>query len=97
MEADRIGFRTSVAAGFHKDHVGSFYAKLLEMEKKAKGNGNKLMASLTDAMSTHPPSDERVKQMRQMAGSDSLRTGAIVSSKAFEEMQKINAKYVKKS
>jgi len=97
MEADRIGFRTSVAAGYHKDHVGSFYAKLLEMEKKAKGNANKIMASMTDAMSTHPPSEERVKQMRQMALSDTLKTGAVISSKKFELMQKIAGQYIKKA
>ena len=33
MEADRIGFRTSVGAGYHSQHVGLFYKKLLEMEK----------------------------------------------------------------
>lgn len=97
MEADRIGFRTSVAAGFHKDHVGSFYAKLLEMEKKAKGNGNQMLASLTDAMSTHPPSEERVKQMKQMASADNFRPSSVVSSKQFEKMQKIVSRYVKPS
>lgn len=96
MEADRIGFRTSVAAGYHKDHVGSFYAKLLEMEKKAKGNANQIMASMTDAMSTHPPSEARVKQMRQMALNDSLRTDAVISTKKFEQMQKTVGQYIKK-
>ena len=97
MEADRIGFRTSVAAGYHYDHVGSFYAKLLEMEKKSKGNGNQMLASLTDAMSTHPPSEERVRQMKQMAAAESFRSNVIVSSKEFEQLQKIVSKYVKQT
>ncbi len=97
MEADRIGFRTSLAAGYDRNHVGTFYAKLLEMEKQAKGDSNKLLASVTDAMSTHPPSEERVKQMRQMAAEAPLRTGAVVSSKEFEKMQAIAARYGKKA
>jgi predicted Zn-dependent protease len=97
MEADRIGFRTTVTAGYHRDHVGTFYSKLLEMEKKAKGDGNKLMASITDAMSTHPPSENRVKQMTEMASVEPLRTGATISTKEFEKMKAIAAKYGKKA
>ncbi len=97
MEADRIGFRTTVTAGYHRDHVGTFYSKLLEMEKKAKGDGNKLMASITDAMSTHPPSENRVKQMNEMASVEPLKTGAIISTKEFEKMKAIAAKYGKKA
>lgn len=67
MEADRIGFRTSVQAGYHPDHVGNFYEKLLAMEKQYRQKQDKFSAAFADAMSTHPPSTERVKQMRQMA------------------------------
>jgi predicted Zn-dependent protease len=66
MEADRIGFRTSTKAGYDKDHVGKFYAKLLKMEEDRKRGGN-LLASFADALSTHPPSRERVVQMSEMA------------------------------
>jgi predicted Zn-dependent protease len=97
MEADRIGFRTSVAAGYDRNHVGTFYAKLLEMEKKAKGDGNKLLASVTDAMSTHPPSENRVKQMQQMAAEAPLKTGAIVSTKQFDKMKALASQYGKKA
>lgn len=67
MEADRIGFKTSVKAGYDKDHVGRFYAKLLQMEKQSKKGGNAITSALSDALSTHPPSQERVNQMNQMA------------------------------
>lgn len=67
MEADRIGFRTSVRAGYDPVHVGLFYEKLLKMEEKGKSGANPVMASLADAMSTHPPSKERVEQMRELA------------------------------
>ena len=37
LEADRIGFRTSVKAGFDRRYVGGFYKKMLQMEKKRQG------------------------------------------------------------
>jgi predicted Zn-dependent protease len=89
MEADRIGFRTSVATGYHKDHVGLFYAKLLQMEEKSKQTRTPILSSIQDAMSTHPPSRERVAQMNQMAQVESVRVGAKISSPEFEEMRKI--------
>ncbi len=83
MEADRIGFRTSVKAGYHKDHVGRFYNKLLDMEKKRKQGGG-MLSGIADAMSTHPPSQERVNQMMMMAGEARNANGQI-SSKTFEQ------------
>ncbi len=89
MEADRIGFKTSLKGGYHKDHIGLFYSRLLEMEKKAgRKKGNKLLASLADAMSTHPPSKERVGQMNEMARTSS-NVGSTVSTKDFKKIQKI--------
>ena len=85
MEADRIGFRTSTKAGYHKDYVGRFYEKLLRMEQERKRGGNALTASIADAMSTHPPSRERVTQMREMAAQSSQK--GKVSSATFQKMQ----------
>lgn len=87
MEADRIGFRTSVKAGFHKDHVGKFYEKLLIMEEKAGRNQNKLLASFADAMSTHPPSRERVNQMKQMAAAEKQIRNTQITSNEFKQAQ----------
>lgn len=90
MEADRIGFRTSVGANYHKDHVGSFYAKLLKMEEEAKGKqGGGIMTSLADALSTHPPSRERVNQMNQMSQEEKLNPLAVVNTSQFDRMKKI--------
>lgn len=85
MEADRIGFRTSVKAGYHKDYVGRFYAKLLKMEEQRK-RGAGMLASFADAMSTHPPSRERVTQMNQMAAEGPIRKG-LVSPKSFASIK----------
>ena len=88
MEADRIGFRTSVTAGFHKDYVGRFYSKLLAMEKAAKKDQNNMLTSFADAMSTHPPSEKRVNQMNKMARSEQTRRGSQISSSLFEKVRK---------
>ena len=86
MEADRIGFKTALTAGYDKDHVGLFYEKLLAMEEKNKGKQDALMSSLQDALSTHPPSKERVVQMRQMAQTTAIGKG-LKSSKEFDRMR----------
>jgi predicted Zn-dependent protease len=84
LEADRIGFRTTVAAGFSKDHVGDFYEKLLKIEEKHRGKSGGLLAGLADAMSTHPPSRERVAQMKELERAEAQKKGE-VSSKEFAE------------
>lgn len=89
MEADRIGFRTAVNAGYSKDHVGNFYSKLLRMEQERKGSGSPILGSLQDALSTHPPSAERVKQMNEMMASEPARRSAQVSSRDFDRMREL--------
>ena len=75
LEADRIGFKLAIGAGYDKDEVGKFYEKLLLMEKNAQKSGKPVLKSLADAMSTHPPSEERVMQMNEMArNSPAIRT-----------------------
>lgn len=86
MEADRIGFRTSVKAGYDRNYVGRFYAKLLKMEEDRKRGQNSVLASFADAMSTHPPSRERVQQMNQMAASQGGK--GKVSSQDFASIRK---------
>jgi len=75
MEADRLGFKYAVGAGYDKDQVGKFYEKLLETEKKASKDGSSVIKSLSDAMSTHPPSEERVKQMNELAAKSPQKKG----------------------
>ena len=77
MEADRIGFRYAVGAGYDKDQVGKFYEKLLETEKKAGKGDSTVLSSLADAMSTHPPSEERVKQMNELAMNSPAKKGLV--------------------
>lgn len=91
MEADRIGFRTAVTAGYQPVRVGDFYAKLQKMEAQREQGGNPLLASLADVMSTHPPSEERVQQMQTLALQENKRTSlaqAIVTSSTFDRIRK---------
>lgn len=88
MEADRIGFKTALKAGYDKDHIGLFYDRLLEMEKEHKKGGNAAMSAFADAMSTHPPSGERVGQMREMAR-ENMNIGKTVTSKDFTKLQSL--------
>lgn len=76
MEADRIGFKYAVAAGYDKNEVGKFYEKLLKMEKSGKGEGG-VVKNLSDALSTHPPNEERVKQMQELAAKSPDRKAVI--------------------
>lgn len=94
MEADRIGFRTAVKAGYSKEHVGDFYEKLLVMEQKHKGNAS-LLGGLTDALSTHPPSKERVRQMKELEA-ESPETDGTVSSDQFRKIKALSAKISKR-
>lgn len=91
MEADRIGFRTAVRTGYSKDHVGRFYEKLLQMEQRSKRSGDGITQALSDALSTHPPSKERVRQMRQMASEVPRDKSARVSSRSFQKMRTLSS------
>jgi predicted Zn-dependent protease len=92
MEADRIGFQTSVRAGYDREHVGRFYAKLLTMEKKAKASADPVSLALNDALSTHPPSQERVNQMAQLADASKVGVNGRVSSPDFARARQAAAR-----
>ena len=94
MEADRIGYKASVHSGYHKEHVGDFYARLLRMEQENRKNNVPIVSALADAMSTHPPSVERVKQVREMAAQTANPLHAITSTKEFERVRKIAKKWM---
>ena len=95
MEADRIGFKYAVAAGYDKDQVGKFYEKLLEIEKNANKSGGAVVKSLSDAMSTHPPSEERVKQMNELAAQSPARK-SITNTPEFNKVKQIAAAVAQK-
>lgn len=88
LESDRVGFRYAVKTGYDKKYVGDFYSKLAVMDKEAKKGQNSFMASLSDAMSSHPPSKARVKQAKEFQ-SLIKENGTIGSTEEFVRMKKI--------
>ena len=88
LESDRVGFRYAVVAGYNKNNVGDFYQKLAAMEQASKKGQNALMASLQDAMSSHPPSKERVAQAQEMK-TLIKETGPVTTTDEFFRMKKI--------
>jgi predicted Zn-dependent protease len=96
MEADRIGFKLAVGAGYDKDGVGKFYEKLLQMEKNAQKGGVAIAKSLADALSTHPPSDERVRQMNEMAAGTPAVKNPLLSSPDYTRAKQLAAGLRKK-
>ncbi|MFH1075712.1 MAG: M48 family metalloprotease [Pseudomonadota bacterium] len=90
MEADRIGFRVATKAGYAKDEVGKFYDKLLKMEKERKSRGLPIAKAFEDAFTTHPPSEQRAIQMKEMSQTMPLQEKPMLSSDEFMTA-KINA------
>lgn len=88
LESDRVGFRYATVAGYDKTKIGDFYQKLADMEKEAKKNQNAVMGWVSDAMASHPPSNERVKQAHEMQ-EKAQTSGGIGSTAEFQRMKKI--------
>ena len=96
LESDRVGFRYAANAGYDKNKVGDFYTKLAAMEKEAKKNQNAVLGWVSDAMASHPPSTERVKQSEEMKGLIKTSGGTTVTPE-FLQMRKIAQEIVEKS
>ena len=96
LEADRIGFRLATGAGYDKGEVGKFYEKLLIMEKNSQKSGNPVLKSLADAMSTHPPSEERVMQMNEMAMNSVATRTSETTTQEFSRAKQIAASLPKR-
>jgi len=96
LESDRVGFRYAVNTGYDKNYVGDFYAKLAAMEKESKKGQNAFMSKLSDAMSSHPPSNARVSQAKELQ-SLIKNNGNIGSTEEFQRMKKVAQAIVAKS
>ena len=96
LEADRIGFKLAVGAGYDKHQVGRFFEKLLQMEKQAGKGSGPVLKSLADALSTHPPSEERVRQMNEMATSYTVAKKPVLTTPEFTRAKQIAGDMQKK-
>lgn len=88
LESDRVGFRYATNAGYDKNKVGDFYSKLAAMEKEAKKGQNAAMLWLSDAMASHPNSDSRVSQAREMRSIIKTNGGTTVTPE-FLQMKRV--------
>lgn len=88
LESDRVGFRYATNAGYDKNKVGDFYSKLAAMEKEAKKGQNAALLWLSDAMASHPSSDSRVSQAREMRSIIKTSGGTAVTPE-FLQMKKV--------
>lgn len=79
LEADRKGFQTALTAGYSAKHIGDFYSRLQSVNSKAP--------QLQDVLQTHPPSAERVLQMRKLEAQVIENPAAVLSSKGFDQMK----------
>ncbi len=95
LESDRVGFRYATNAGYDKEKVGDFYKKLLAMEKNAKKGQNAAMSWLSDAMASHPSSDQRVSQAQEMKSVIKTSGGVSVTNEFFK-MKKVAQEMVEK-
>lgn len=88
LESDRVGYRYATKAGYDKENVGDFYAKLLTMEKESKKGQNAAMGWFSDAMSSHPASQKRVDQAAEMKNIIQTQGGTKTTPEFFE-MKKV--------
>jgi predicted Zn-dependent protease len=97
LESDRIGFKYALKSGYDKDKIGDFYTKLLALEKeaRAKQGGPKFLGRLADAMSTHPPSDIRVKQAKELKNKSSQYSSSIITTDDFQKIKQKALRLVK--
>lgn len=95
LDADRIGFEFAVRAGYDKDHVGTFYENVLRVEEGALKSRTPLMKILTEILDTHPPSRERVRQMRELASGSPAAETPMITSPEFERARTVAAEWRK--
>jgi predicted Zn-dependent protease len=86
LEADRLGYRLAYKAGYNSEYIGAFYQKLYTMEKQAKAQqGPALLMRVQDALSTHPPSQERIAQIEELKRQSPALPGHRISSQDFAQ------------
>jgi beta-barrel assembly-enhancing protease len=95
LESDRVGFRYATNAGYDKEKVGDFYKKLLAMERESKKGQNAAMNWLSDAMASHPSSNQRVSQAEEMK-KVIMTSGGLTSTPEFVRMKKMAHEMVEK-
>ena len=79
-EADRFAVESTYAAGIDPEGTATFFEKLMAMQKKEPGR-------LENLFSTHPPSRERVENVRSQIGGLPLKSGLTSDSRRFQAIK----------
>ena len=80
-EADRFAVESTYAAGIDPEGTATFFQKLVAMQKSEPGQ-------LAKMFSTHPPSRERVENVRAQIGELPAKAGLTSDSRRFQEIKK---------
>ena len=80
-EADRFAVESTYAAGIDPEGTATFFEKLVAMQKKEPGQ-------LAKMFSTHPPSRERVENVRAQIGGLPPRPGLTRDSRRFQTIKR---------
>jgi len=79
-EADRFAVESTYAAGIDPVGTATFFEKLMAMQKKEPGRLGRLF-------STHPPSRERVENVRAQIGGMPPKAGLTTDSRRFQAIK----------
>ena len=79
-EADRFAVESTYAAGIDPEGTATFFEKLVAMQKKEPGQ-------LAKMFSTHPPSRERVENVRAQIGGLPPKAGLTADSRRFQAVK----------
>ncbi len=80
-EADRFAVESTYAAGIGPEGTATFFEKLMAMQEREPGR-------LEGLFSTHPPSRERVENVRAQIGELPAKAGLTSDSRRFQEIKK---------
>ena len=80
-EADRFAVESTYAAGIDPEGTATFFEKLMAMQEKEPGR-------LEGLFSTHPPSRERVENVRAQIGDLPAKAGLTSDSRRFQVIKK---------
>lgn len=79
-EADQLGFQIMTAAGYDPEAMVTMFEKLLERYKREPGRLEKLFL-------THPPTRERIDNLKALLAQTERPDGLKLSSQEFEEIK----------
>ncbi len=89
LEADRFGIEALFKTNYDLRHMARFFEILLSIQKGKPNLLDKLL-------STHPPSEERIKQAKEETEKYKQNPPFVISTPAFREIKQILEKYPNK-